>query len=148
MMDVEFKAKALERVPGLCNKGDWVYGSLVVRDVHGAKPYIIGMIDEMEEGFISPEFWVAVDKKTIGQNINKVDRKGNDIFEGDIVLCFRMEGAEEIIGVVKYNAIHCCFEVCGRKVNGDKNRIVLTMRQCWNIRCVGNIHDNPELMYR
>mgnify|MGYP000990777283 CR=1 FL=1 len=41
MMDVEFKAKALERVPGLCNKGDWVYGALVSDLNHEAHPYCL-----------------------------------------------------------------------------------------------------------
>ena len=146
MMWSRYRGKAIENIEGVCKRGDWVYGSLVPDQCHEAHPWILGDICEGEEVCIEPEFWAPVDKETIGQGIKREDKKGNEIYEGDIVRCFSLGEGKEIIGVVQYSVASSCFVVSGRKVNGDINRIVLTMRQCWNIRRVGNIHDNPELM--
>jgi len=145
-MNIKFRAKALEPVSGFCNKGDWVYGALAPGNAPTANTYITGGIVEAGEDYIIPDFWVPVDKETIGQGINREDKKGNEIYEGDIVRCFSLEEGEEIIGVVQYSVASSCFVVLGRKVNGDMNRFVLTMRQCWNVRCIGNIYDNSELL--
>ncbi|WP_448807478.1 YopX family protein [Aminobacterium colombiense] len=149
MMDVNFRAKALEEVPGLCNEGDWVYGSLVSRDLHGATPYIIGMIEEAGDDYVVPEFWVPVDKETIGQGLNKADKKGNLIYEGDIVSCQCESYYEKFqaLGVVKYNANNCEYFLQIKRDDGRPFRnTYIPMAVCCDIETLGNIHDDPEIL--
>lgn len=96
-----------------------------------------------EDGAEHQEEWV-VQKKTIGQYTGLKDKKGNEIYEGDI-----LSEDDKLLGVISVSLIDGVFY---RKTSrarhirklvwcGDLERGVLS-----DIEVVGNIHDNPELM--
>ena len=126
--------------------GMWVYGSLILagsfccileseENVHPMDyPYLddeLGTID----GHAAP-----VIPETVGQFTGLTDKNGKKIFEGDVVQCDKWEFSKNLMcGYVCFN--NGCFDIQDIK---SQNRPAIDT--CFNIKVVGNIHDNPELL--
>ena len=140
MREIKFRGKAecsIERLNeiGIKHDNGWVYGHLVM---YGETPYIVGDFVEVDEEYTFNEFWVKVYSESVGQYAGLEDKNGKEIYDGDIinrVNSYDKKLSENYIITwsEKYLSWHAeCFgTLCD--VGSD-------------IKVIGNIHDNPELL--
>ena len=83
--------------------------------------------------------WAVVDSSTVGQYTGLTDKNGKKIFEGDIIQGIYNLTGELIIGYVEYYQQATRYSV-------HSNDNIVGLYQCRNIKVIGNIHDNPELL--
>ncbi len=126
MREINFKGK--------CPKdGKWFDGSLII----DGKDYRIA--------WRYPDKWAVfctgdeeVIPKTVGQYTGFEDKKGNMIYEGDIILVTKYSKIFKRKKVYKY-VVTFDMDYAGYKVLNKKNRK-------YDIEVIGNVHDNPELI--
>lgn len=111
------------------DNGNWVYGfpfaEFVGFDIDGIETW------DGERHLVIND--------TVGQYIGMKDTNGNKIFEGDIVICkyFIHEHERTYITVYEDNGYYF------KLINEDTS---YHPSDTDNIRIIGNIHDNPELI--
>lgn len=133
--EIKFRGKRL--YDNDCNKtknGEWAFGYLTeCFDGKKAifKPY---------KSYLSPAEKHRVDESTIGQFTGLRDKKGNDIFEGDIVHFVNPGLRYDLTAPVIFEHGDFCLEK-------DRNYLIPMGNfedACYEV--VGNIFDNPELL--
>ena len=80
------------------NKGEWQYGYLIEDN---GQSFIINEVVEANEQYITIGSWCPVDQKTVGQSTGLHDKKGKEIFEGDILKVANNDSSW--VEVVKYD---------------------------------------------
>lgn len=140
-MKPKFRGKSTDK----SNKGQWVYGNLIV---DGNNALIVNGIIESEEDYVALGDWCPVDFKTVGQSTSMYDKKGDEIFEGDIVKSCRLvdDHIYEYVGQVKFVAFS--WNVVDKKQTYDPfyNYIDGYPDEIWEIEVIGNIYENHELL--
>lgn len=111
------------------------------KDVRGA--WHIGLLAHIGNAwYISNKAGVAtafeIVPQTFGQYTGLKDRKGTDIFEGDIVNIIRAEEK----GKVEWRENDAAFEVVGDCLEAS----FLENLYGHDVEVIGNIYDNPELL--
>lgn len=102
--------------------------------------YIIGKVADANDEYIYPEFWVAVDRNTVGQYTGLKDNNGREIYEGDVLdIGLRNQDGKPVIAPVSY-ATYTAGYVLDNGGNGIWQRLT---EDC---EVIGNIFDNPELL--
>jgi uncharacterized phage protein (TIGR01671 family) len=97
--------------------------------------------------------YITIDGKTLGQYTGLTDKNGKKIFEGDIIAIEDYDSEEKpfwrVEGVVKYGKFNCscCDGVYGWYIENGDIRDLDTIARDSILSCVGNIHDNPELLW-
>ena len=128
-----------------CDNGEWVEGHLFDDGMVNVEHYFIGsLVIELYKGTadddwdITGTYFYEVDPETICQYIKLKDDNGNMVWENDIVLC---ELGEVAFGYREYrNTI---------LVDNITNyQIMAILQECENLKVLGNMFDNPELLNR
>lgn len=127
MREIKFRAKRLDT-------GEWVYGDLIYPPSGTA---IIMIYIALQYRVYDKRTYV-VDNDTICQFTGLTDKNGEEIYEGDILLCH---------GKYTFKVIwmNCSFIAKG-KVKEIYNTVGIGNFFPAEIEVIGNIHDNPELM--
>lgn len=137
----KFRGKSTDK----SNKGQWVYGNLIV---DGNNALIVNGIVECEEDYVALGDWCPVDLKTVGQSTSMYDKKGDEIFEGDIVNSCRLVNNHiyEYVGQVKF--VDFSWNIVDKKDTYDPfyNYTDGYPDEIWEIEALGNIYQNPVLL--
>lgn len=149
MREILFRGKRVDN-------GEWVYGDLL-----RAKGYVnrieYTVIFTDPEEFPKGEYFGAVHilPETVGQYTGMTDKNGKRIFEGDIL---QIKGYREVIDrCVVGCGIYAPFNHSSKSVGfylcwkHDKEQLQKYANLAYWVEereavCIGNIHDNPELI--
>ncbi|MCT2893972.1 YopX family protein [Lacticaseibacillus paracasei] len=102
--------------------------------------YIIGKVADANDEYIYPEFWVAVDRNTVGQYTGLHDNNGREIYEGDIVdIGLRNQDGKPVIAPVSYETYAAGY-VLDNGGNGIWQRLT---EDC---EVIGNIFEDKQLL--
>lgn len=153
MREIKFRGKRVDN-------GEWVYGDII--HCTSGKTYIFPSGDYANESDkVNQEgclmmFTFEVAPKTAGQFTGLRDKKGKEIYDGDIVKCV----SELYSGFGKYPTgkfSTTYYEICsinknaycfGERRIGGKNIFEGILRDCAKeyYEVIGNIYENPELL--
>jgi len=125
---------------GKDTSGAWQYGSLLqnLDNCYIVEKFNNTIFDSSGQIYINENsLWLIDDPRTFGQYTGMLDKNGNKIFEGDIVI------GEEVDGkmAVMWDNFHVAF---GLADYGNYQWEVIF--PCTQFEIIGNIHDNPELL--
>ena len=162
MRDILFRAKHKYNGKWICGyyyKHDTVKVCFTSDDPH-TKYYIV-YDGSCDWGFEPPSEMVEVDPETIGQSIEMHDRHNAPIFENDIVEFVGGSTHRYLIWWNRESSMMTAVPLDGFYYNGNDygngnypnfnySTFCLMMQDPWgdfrDIRVIGNIHDNPELL--
>ena len=124
---------------GKTDKGEWVEGYVFEMHILGDKTTYISTKPFMlcNDGDFDYEPF-AVDTETVGQYTGLIDKNGKKIFEGDIV---SISGDFKGIYTCVWEEYHFDYELENKTM-----RCCLACVYSDDIKVIGNIIDNPELL--
>lgn len=124
---------------------EWCFGNLVDygdgrMEIHGFGVFPDGDNDWHE---------IEVAPDTVGQFTGMKDSNGTEIYEGDIINWLVGRNGQGFVeeGHVEWRQIEGCYIVINRFSTKDNRENILPLIRCTrDIKVIGNIYDNPELL--
>ena len=119
--------------------GIWLYGYLMPAEkpvINKGCKYRISVSPQSCAGKDKMVYEVISD--TIGQYTGLKDKKGKEIYEGDIM----NDPTTKVVGVVEWNSVLCQFQLSWQNMPTAAD--IFFMVKCGSF-VIGNIHDNPEM---
>lgn len=129
MREIIFRGKRIDT-------GEWIIGDYLAETSDSPGPWILP-IGERDE--------VKVIEKTVGQFIGMFDKKGQQIFEGDIVRTRKYGKVVQSSNVNGFDVFTVVYEPCMfRLERKNPDRGFNLVGNGLDYEVIGNIHDNPE----
>lgn len=139
MRQIKFRGKDIET-------GEWIYGSLV--QPIGKNPSIY--VQDVKTEGVASFFVYDVEESTVGQFTGLLDRNGNEIYEGDIIVFYTQDEdfSDAVLhkGVVEWSDgstiinIDYFNNICGLYYP------IYCAKSFDGCEVLGNIHDNPDIL--
>lgn len=129
MRTIKFRGKRIKN-------SEWVYGHYF--DCNNGNSFIKQTIDE--NGVLGNEDFM-VSEFTIGQFTGLTDKKGKEIYEGDVVN-FKTYDGYDYVGLISY--VYSEYHIYVPFY--DSRHPLYNNRNGKDIEVIGNIHDNPKLL--
>lgn len=114
--------------------GKWYFGNLWDEDTHG-----VTHICTINSGFIK------IDPNTVGQFTGLYDKKGNEIYEGDIL---RIGNFANVVCEFRHGAFGYIYSKDFHSFAGNTNYTFNPKNTDEDFEIIGNIYDNSELLKR
>lgn len=124
MREILFRGKRVDN-------GEWVYGFYLI-------------LPRGERVILSNKGYAHVDPETVGEYTGLTDKNGKKIFEGDIVEC-KWFNAMVRIEHRKHLIIFSDGSFCAEWYIGQDN-YHNDLHNTFDIKVIGTIYDNPELL--
>lgn len=141
--EIKFRGKRTDN-------GEWVYGDFLHGvGMHYGYSYILPNQQWLPRD-CDPLDGYRVDPDSMGQYTGLKDKDGKGIYEGDIVNWLSIKNGgigfvEE--GIVEFRVNEQAYVVINRISTKDNRESVCNILRCRrDLKVVGNIYDNPELM--
>ena len=142
--EIKFRGKILKVIKKHhpCKAGEWVYGDLL----HTEHDFVRG-IDIVTDDFSQ----VTVDANTIGQFTGLKDKKGNEVYEGDVIYVEFDDGSHGNSIIGWNNDMYCFgmmtdYEYCSRTGKYEPHVLLNFLREAERFEVIGNVVDNPKLL--
>ena len=130
MRTIKFRGKRVDN-------GEWVYGSFI-KFSNGKTEIHTTFEDEMKAGIITSGLNEVI-YATVGQFTGLTDKNGKEIYEGDVVASVNYDGtiSKNIVFYHDGNQGYGCYLPFGNDMDSCMGS---------DVKVIGNIHDNPELL--
>ena len=126
----------LFRGRSMAQGSDWLYGDVLLYENSA----------QIWETINGRKHNSVVSIKTVGQFTGLKDKKGNKIFEGDIVTHFINWLGKRVCGVVNYDCKIASWVVDFTEKENKESDFLANWVSGNACEVIGNIHDNPELL--
>lgn len=127
MRTIKFRGKSL-------GNHEWVYGDLTQQPT---SPPRIRTLEKVDENGIASAAYAEVDPDTVGQYIGQRDKRGRQVYEGDII-----RDVEDLTFEIWWVSGYGAFMY--RPCRGEG--YILSLDPGLEFTVVGNVHDNPEML--
>ena len=128
----KFRGRSVEAF----SEEEWKYGYLIEDEGYS---FIINQVIEANEQYITIGSWCPVNPDTLGQSTGLRDKKGKEIFEGDIV-----KMSKDVYSEPTYYEVVRHYGGAYR-LDSKQHGCELWLRHT-DCEVVGNIYENPELL--